>query len=325
MKDSNMAARLVAALLLTFLAVARADVAARGSSAIEKPVLAIIEDFDGATVTYDPAGSGAGVDCALDGSCDIGAADVPIPSDKFVEGVLTIPVMLGAIAFGHSAPDGAQVQLSACALAGIYTGAITTWGDEAIVADNPDFEGSTLAINPVARSDSSGSTAVITAYLSEACPDTWTTGSSKDVDWPDNVVQVEGTSALVDAVKATEGSIGYASVGRFDLASEVAIEDADGNFVRSDSTTFGSVGDAEFPGPDEDWGDVEFIFEESAFPTEFVGLFFVQKSVTDETNAFLEFILSDDAQGRLEEFSFKPLPDNLKAAADAALALLEVT
>lgn len=319
-----MAARHVAALLLAFLAVAHADVAAKGSSAIEKPVLAIIEDFDGATVTYDPAGSGAGVDCALDGSCDIGAGDVPIPADKFQEGVLTIPVMVGAIVVGHSAPDGAQVQLSACALSGIYTGAITTWGDDLIVADNPDFEGSTLAVTPVARSDSSGSTAVFTAYLSEACPDTWTTGSSKVVDWADNIVQMEGTSAVVEAVLGTEGSIGYASAGRFELDNEVAIEDAVGDFVRSDSTTFGPVGEAEVPAPDADWSDVEFIFEEGAFPTEFVGLFFVQMTITDETKAFIEFVLSDDAQGRLEEFAFRALPDNLKAAADAGVALLQV-
>lgn len=283
---------------------------------------AIIESYTAATVTYDPAGSGAGTDCALDGSCDLGAGDVTITSDKWAEGIVHIPVMVGAIAVGHSAPVSV-LNMSACALAGIYTGAITTWGDDVIVADNPELAGSTIALNAVGRADSSGSTAVITGYLSEACPDVWTTGVSKLPEWSDAITGVEGTSAVLEAVRGAEGSVGYAAFGRFDAEEEAALEHADGSFFQpSSGDTFGVISDAELPAPEEDWGDVEFSFDADGFPTEFVAFFFVKTTASAETKAFIEFVLSDEVQATLADFSFRPLPDNLKEVATAGVALI---
>lgn len=284
---------------------------------------AIIDAFEGGEVTYDPAGSGAGTDCALDGSCDMGAGDVTIPSDQWAEGILHIPAMVGAIAVGHSAPGVSVLNISACALAGIYTGAITSWGDDIIVADNPELAGSTLAVNAVGRSDSSGSTAVITGYLSEACPDVWTTGISKLPEWSDAITGVDGTSAVLEAVRGTEGSIGYAAFGRFDAEEEAALEHADGSFFQpSNSETFGALSDQELPAPGEDWGAVEFNFDADGFPTEFVAFFFVKADASADVKSFVEFVLSEDVQASLPDSSFRPLPDNLLEIANAGAALI---
>lgn len=58
--------------------------------------------------------------------------------------------------------------LSPCTLAKIFRGAITSWNDAAIVADNPGFEAGLLtsdAIRVVHRNNGSSSTYGLTHYL----------------------------------------------------------------------------------------------------------------------------------------------------------------
>lgn len=291
----------------------------RGSTAMQVPFEFIVSEFDG-EAEYQANGTGAGQTSALAGLVDIGTGDVPIPSDEFKVGILTIPVMVGGIAVIHNV-DEEQVNLTACTLAGIYSGDITSWGAEEIVQDNPSLEGSDLEIKPVARSDSSGSTEVFSGYLSQACPEFWKLGAGKTVNWPDIVIAVEGTSRVVEEVNDDMGTIGYAAINQSD--KEVAIEAADGNFETSSSAEFGFVGEKQLPQPDEDWGDVEFIFEDGGFPTSFVGLMYVNSDSTEETKEFINHALSDEIQNGLEDFGFKGLPENLKSVALEGLESLE--
>lgn len=102
-----------------------------GSSAMAKAMDFIGESFEGDAI-YTAQSSGAGIECALDGSCDIGASDVPIPSEDWVNGTLTIPIMVGGVALAHNVKGVTGIKLRACDIARIYTGKTTTWGDESI-------------------------------------------------------------------------------------------------------------------------------------------------------------------------------------------------
>ncbi len=68
------------------------------------------------------------------------------------------------------------MQLSPATIAGIFANTITSWNDEAIAADNPGVELPDLAINPVHRSDESGTTENFTDYLTQTAADVWTYG-----------------------------------------------------------------------------------------------------------------------------------------------------
>jgi len=316
-----MAARLAFLVLLSLFAVSKAQLTVRGSTAMRVPFDAIVGAAPVEAI-YDPEGTGAGQECALDGSCDIGTGDVPIPDEDLQEGLLHIPAMVGGIAVGFNIEGVSSVQLKVCTIAKIYSGDITSWGDDEIVADNPDLEGSTVDITPIARRDSSGSTEVFSSYLDQGCPDSWALGAGKTIDWPDAVRAVDETSRVVEETTNTNGAIGYAAIGRFDKSAEVAVENADGDFDTSESADFGIVGEKTLPAPDESWDGVEFIFEEGGYPLSFVGFMYVPMSTSSNVVDFVTFVLSDDIQGTLADYDFAPLPENVKAVADAGLALL---
>lgn len=72
--------------------------------------------------------------------------------------------------------DGRRVnnlRLSGETVAGVFSGTITRWNDAAIVADNPQLTLPDREITPVVRSDSSGSTAQVTAWLAARYPQIW--------------------------------------------------------------------------------------------------------------------------------------------------------
>jgi phosphate transport system substrate-binding protein len=101
---------------------------------------------------------------------------------------------------------------------GIWEGAITSWADPGITADNGGHQVSTQSITRVVRSDSSGTTALLTNHLLTVCVGLanpaydWTGGTGGTVTWPNNtgnVLAESGSSGVVTGVGSTSGAIGY--------------------------------------------------------------------------------------------------------------------
>ena len=137
--------------------------------------------------------------------------------DNFIE----IPVYVSPIAIAYNLPGVENLQLSPDTLAKIMKRTITTWDDPAIAADNPDATLPCTRITTVSRSDESGTTENFQEYLSAVAPSVWTYEVSGD--WPvKGGESAQGTSGVVDAIGAGEGSIGYADasqVGDLGVAS----------------------------------------------------------------------------------------------------------
>ena len=70
-------------------------------------------------------------------------------------------------------------------IAGAYLGKIKTWNDPAIVKANPGVNLPPIAIQPVHRTDGSGTTYIFTNYLKKANGE-WAgaIGAGKSVSWP---------------------------------------------------------------------------------------------------------------------------------------------
>jgi phosphate transport system substrate-binding protein len=171
--------------------------------------------ISGLTVNYQPVGSGAGI-TALEGkTVDFGASDPPLkPADivtlEKVGPVQQVPMFLGAITVSYNLP-GVQsgMKLDAKTIADIYLGKVKTWDDAEIKALNPGVSLPGTAITVVHRSDSSGTTAGFTGFLSAADPE-WKSkvGEGKDVQWPTGT-GAKGNAGVAGAVQQTTGAVGY--------------------------------------------------------------------------------------------------------------------
>ena len=133
--------------------------------------------ISGLTVNYNPVGSGAGI-TALEGkTVDFGASDPPLKPADFetlekVGPVQQIPMFLGAITVSYNLP-GVQsgLKLDGETIAEIFLGKIKTWNDAKIKALNPGVSLPSTAITVIHRSDSSGTTAGFTGFLTAVSPE----------------------------------------------------------------------------------------------------------------------------------------------------------
>src|SRR3954447_17713984 len=199
-------------------------IAGAGSSAQEAAQEAWKANFEsansGATVSYDPIGSGGGRDQFIaGGSTDFAGSDSPFDTDELPKAtqrcagaggdLVQIPDYISPIAIIYNLSGVDSLQLSPETTAKIFRGEITTWDDPAIKADNPSADLPSTKITPVHRSDESGTTANFTDYLHEAAGSVWT--DDPDSSWPLKTGESGAqTSGMVQAVKAGDGTIGYA-------------------------------------------------------------------------------------------------------------------
>ena len=170
------------------------------------------EKETGIKVNYQSIGSGGGIKQVNAGTVDFGASDDPLTSDKLKEaGLMQFPAVLGGVVAvvnldGFNSND---LVLSGKVMADIFHGKITTWNDPAIAALNT---GKTLPgenINVVYRSDSSGTSAIFTNYLSQVSSE-WKDeiGAGKSINWPVGV-GAKGNDGVAGNVKRVKNSIGY--------------------------------------------------------------------------------------------------------------------
>lgn len=178
-----------------------------------------------ATIEYDPVGSGGGRRALLEGGADFAGSDSALSDEEYEEskqacagdlGAINLPHYISPIAIAYNLPGVDGLRLSPAVLAGIFANEITNWDDPAIVADNPDADLPSSRINPVHRSDDSGTTKNFTDYLTAVAPDIWTWGAieSWDGEGPGGGEGAPQTQGVVQAVGAGAGSIGYADASQ---------------------------------------------------------------------------------------------------------------
>jgi phosphate transport system substrate-binding protein len=176
----------------------------------------------GVTVNYDPSGSGAGRETFIAGGSAFAGSDSALSDDELAGTfaacapdtlAVDLPVYISPIAVIFNVEGVTDLNLDADTLAKIFTGAITTWNDPAIVALNADATLPATAITAVHRSDDSGTTKNFADYLFQAAPDVWTEKPADPFPYQSGE-GAQGTSGVVDAVSNGTGTIGYADASR---------------------------------------------------------------------------------------------------------------
>ena len=107
-------------------------VATDGSTSMEEVIGALGEQFmadnSGVSVTYNPTGSGAGIEAVSNGSCDIGLASRALTDEEIAGGLTETVVALDGIAIIVNA-ENSVTDLTLEQIAQIYTGEVTDWSE----------------------------------------------------------------------------------------------------------------------------------------------------------------------------------------------------
>jgi len=221
MRRSSSAIATITALVASVALVAPASNAAEtitagGSSYANGILSACAAAYKTDTITYASTSSGTGRTNFRTGTYDFGAADSGYSATDVKPANFTyVPLVGGPIAIMFNVEGVNSLNLTAKVLGGIMNGRYTTWNDEAIQSLNPKAKLPNEKINVYYRSGSSGTTQAFANYLrgngASGWKDngTWTTASGQSTP----VGSSAGNSQLlVDGVKATKFSIGYADL-----------------------------------------------------------------------------------------------------------------
>jgi len=221
MRRSSSAIATITALVASVALVAPASNAAEtitagGSSYANGILSACAAAYKTDTITYASTSSGTGRTNFRTGTYDFGASDAGYSATDVKPASFTyVPLVGGPIAIMFNVEGVNSLNLTAKVLGGIMNGRYTTWNDEAIQALNPKAKLPNEKINVYYRSGSSGTTQAFANYLrgngASGWKDngTWTTASGQSTP----VGSSAGNSQLlVDGVKATKFSIGYADL-----------------------------------------------------------------------------------------------------------------
>jgi len=190
-------------------------------------------------VNYQAVGSGAGITSLESKTVDFGASDPPLKPAEFaalekVGAPVQIPMFLGAITVSYNLPGvKSGLKLEGKTIADIYLGRIKTWNDPEIAALNPGVSLPSTPITVIHRSDSSGTTAGFTGFLSAVDPE-WKSkvGEGKDVQWPTGT-GAKGNAGVAGAVQQTTGAVGYVeqAYALEHSFTTAAVKNRAGNFV----------------------------------------------------------------------------------------------
>ena len=169
------------------------SVSTNGSTSMEKVIGILSEQFmadnSGVSVTYDPTGSGAGIEAASNGSADIGLSSRALKDEETAGGLTGTTVALDGIAVIVNA--GSKVEdLSVEQIAQIFTGEITDWSE---------VGGEAGTISCIGREAGSGTRDGFESIT-----------NTRDACKLDQ--ELTSTGGVIEAVAGNPNAIGYASL-----------------------------------------------------------------------------------------------------------------
>ena len=169
------------------------SVSTDGSTSMEKVIGMLGEAFEasngGVTFTYNPTGSGSGIQAVSEGRCDIGLSSRSLKDEEKDSGLTeTVLAYDGIAVIVH--PDNPVQDLTVEDIAGIYTGKITNW---------KDVGGENAEIVVIGREAGSGTRDGFESI----------TGTEDACSYRQ---ELTSTGAVITAVSQNPGAIGYASL-----------------------------------------------------------------------------------------------------------------
>lgn len=311
---------------------AKVTVDAAGSSAQKNAVEAWSNGYKAAcadaTLNYNPAGSGAGIQAFTAGQVAFAGSDSALKPEE-VEPVKTrckgnnavnLPMVIGPVGVVYNVKGVDGLQMSSKTLAEVFSGKIKTWNDPAIAAENAGAKLPSTAIKPVYRADESGTTDNFTNFLNKTAPDVWTNEHAKT--WPiDGGVGQKGSDGVAAAVKETAGSITYVELSfaeSLGLKKAKVANGADEFVELTPESASKAIAGAKTTGTDTDIQlEIDYATKEAgAYPIVLATYEIVCTAGNGEKAAliksFLSYTASSAGQTELTKLGYAPLPEELR-------------
>ncbi len=217
-----------------------ARISGAGSTFVYPAMTRWIADYGqknpGVRINYQSIGSGGGIQQVKSKTVDFGASDAALTDEQLKDypAVVQIPETAGPVCITYNLPGTpANLQFSGPTLAGMFLGAIKSWNDPRIAADNPGVKLPNLPVVVVHRADGSGTTAIFTDYLSAISPE-WKTkvGAGKSVSWPAGLGG-KGSEQVTGQLRQSPGAVGYVELtyAEQNHLPEAKIKNAAGAYV----------------------------------------------------------------------------------------------
>jgi phosphate transport system substrate-binding protein len=281
------------------------------------------------TVNYGGGGSGKGRTDLAGGTVQFAGSDSKIPASEQAnfngKTVLYFPVQFGPIAMAYNVSGVSNLKLDSTVLAGIFQGTIKTWNDPAIKALNSGVTLPSTPITLVVRSDSSGTTANFSKYMVDAAGSAWKLGTAGTITWPSSAKAANGGSGVAQAIKATDGSIGYVddSTAKAAGLSAASVKNKSGAFVAPSSAGAAAAAAQVTPSADLTFSSVD---EPGAttYPITYQSwdLVYAKQPNANTANLLKAYIgyLLGPGQQLLTPLGLAPLPSSIDAKAVAQLS-----
>lgn len=278
------------------------------------------QDSTGVSVTYGGIGSGGGIRSLKDQIVDFGGSDAFLTDAELQEmpgQVVQIPTCIGAVVLAYNLPGINNLKLTGEIIADIYLGKITRWNDTRLREINSGIDLPDRQIQPIYRSDGSGTTFVFTDYLSKVS-ETWQNhiGTGKSLKWPAGLA-AKGNPGVAGTISQTSGAIGYlGSEYAFALKLPVAdLQNPAGHFITPDTESISAAASGNIP-PDTRTMLTNSTVED-AYPIScFTWLIIYQEQDYGDRNQIqaeavvnlLAWMLSPEAQNLPTKVHYSPLP-----------------
>ncbi|MFW5473714.1 phosphate ABC transporter substrate-binding protein PstS [Knoellia sp. CPCC 206450] len=316
---------------------------AEGSSAQKNAFEEVASGFQsqcsGATVNYNPSGSGAGIKQFIAGQVDFAGSDSALKTvekDGKIEAkeaeaacgspAWNIPMVTGPIAVAYNVKGVDKLNLTPALAGDIFMGKITTWNDPKIAAANSGVQLPATAIKVFFRSDESGTTENFTKYLKAAAPENWPGEPAKT--WDGKGEGKAKSAGVAEGVKSTDGGITYVewSYAKDNDLGVAAIDNGSGPVELTSESVGKAIATAEQTGTGNDLAlKLDYATKEAgAYPINLVTYEIVCSKGKDaekqkNIKAFLKYFASEEAQKTIEEIGYAPLPAEVQTKVEAAI------
>lgn len=331
------------------LACPAGKISAEGSSAQANAITEVIADYnaqcgDKATIEYNPTGSGAGIKSFYNGLVDFAGSDSVLKTEE-KDGVIeadkarercannpawNLPMVVGPIAFAYNIEGVDQLVLNAEVLSEIFNGTIKTWNDPKIAKLNSDATLPSANITVFFRSDESGTTENATKFLSKAGNGAWKEEPGKA--WTGTGEGKNKSSGVAEATANTKNSITYIewSYAKDNELSMAQLDSGNGAVELTGDSVAKAVSEAKVEGSDNDLSlDLKYSGTEAgAYPALLVTYEIVcSKGLAADKTAIVKDLLtyfsSPDAQSKLQDLGYAPLPSDLQSKVQTAVAAIQ--
>jgi|ERR1041385_34985 phosphate transport system substrate-binding protein len=282
-------------------------------------------------IDYQSIGSGGGIKQLKEQTVDFGASDAPM-SDADLKSapgeVLHIPTVLGAVVITYNLEGITQpLRFSPEVIADVFLGKIKKWNDPKIVADNPGVTLPDKDITVVHRSDSSGTSAVFTDYLSKVSPE-WKekVGAGTAPSWPIGLGG-KGNEGVTGQVKSTPNTIGYIELA-YAVQNKLPVaqvKNSSGSYITPsiDAVTAAAAASAATM-PDDLRVSITNATGAQAYPISSYTYILVYKNQKDagKGKALVDFLWwgIHDGESFAKELQYAPLPADIVKRAEAKIS-----